>query len=74
MQFDFQQQPGLTRWDRDLVTDESPLISIVTPYYNGARHIRQTCACVLDQTFPWFEWIIVDDGSTRAEESVQRPA
>ena len=32
MQFDFQQQPGLTRWDRDLVTDERPLISIVTPY------------------------------------------
>ena len=68
MQFDFQQQPGLTRWDRDLVTSDEPLISIITPYYNGAQHIRQTCACVLDQTFPWFEWIIVDDGSTRAED------
>lgn len=64
MQFDFSQQPGLKRWHDDRVKTEKPMLSIITPYYNGGRHIRQTCGCVLDQTFPWFEWIIVDDGST----------
>lgn len=68
MQFDFSQQPGLHRWRRGTAAAADPLISIITPYYNGGRHIRQTCCCVLDQTFPWFEWILVDDGSTREED------
>lgn len=45
-----------------------PLVSVITPYYNGGKHICQTCNCVLDQTFPWFEWIIVNDGSTNRED------
>ncbi len=68
MQFDFSQQPGLHRWNRQPVTSGEPLVSIVTPYHNGGRHIRQTCRSVLDQTFPWFEWILVDDGSTGEED------
>lgn len=68
MQFDFEQQPGLIRWNQNVVKTEKPLVSIITPYYNGGRHIRQTCSSVLDQTFPYFEWIIVDDGSTNEED------
>lgn len=68
MQFDFSQQPGLHRWNRAPAAAGAPLVSIITPYYNGGQHIRQTCSCVLDQTFPWFEWILVDDGSTRDED------
>ncbi len=68
MEFDFSQQPGLARWSWDRTRTGPPLVSIVTPYYNGGRHIRQTCRSVLDQTFPWFEWILVDDGSTREED------
>lgn len=68
MEFDFSQQPGMTRWNLDLVNTGKPLVSIVTPYYNGGKYIRQTCNCVLNQTFPYYEWIIVDDGSTNLED------
>ena len=40
-----------------------PLVSIITPFYNSGKYINDTAICVLNQTFPWFEWIIVDDGS-----------
>lgn len=68
MRFDFEQQPGLIRWNQNLVKTEKPLVSIITPYYNGGKHLQQTCNCVLDQTFPYFEWIIVNDGSTKEED------
>lgn len=68
MQFDFSQQPGLNLWNQGLIKTEKPLVSIITSYYNGSKHIRQTCISVLNQTFPYFEWIIVDDGSTNAAD------
>lgn len=70
MEFDFMQQPGLRRWNRQLVKEitEEPRVSIITAYYNGGEYIDQTCNCILDQTFPWFEWIIVDDGSTNKKD------
>ncbi|MBR0426637.1 MAG: glycosyltransferase [Clostridia bacterium] len=43
----------------------SPIISIVTPYYNGQDYIDETARSVFNQTFTNFEWIIVDDGSTK---------
>lgn len=68
--FDYDIQPGLKRWNRGLVTNGEPLISIITPFYNEGKDFGQTYNCVIDQTFPWFEWIIMDDGSTD-EESLQ---
>lgn len=68
MEFNYKWQPGLKLWNRDLVTDGEPLVTIVTPYYNGAEYVEQTFNCVINQTFPWFEWIIVNDGSTRQED------
>ena len=67
MQFDFSQQPGLFRWNRNPTTTAQPLVSIITPFYNSGKHFLQTSYTVLDQTFPFFEWIIVDDGSTDPE-------
>lgn len=64
MEFSFQQQPGKNLHNRGLETGGTPLVSIITPYYNGGRHFEQTFNCVMNQTFPWFEWIVVDDGST----------
>ncbi|HEY9625277.1 MAG TPA: glycosyltransferase [Crinalium sp.] len=43
-----------------------PLISIITPVYNGEKTIRETIASVLNQTFQDFELIIVDDSSQDA--------
>lgn len=64
MGFDYSKEPGLTLLDRNLSTEGSPLISIITPYYNAGKYFEQTFNSVLNQTFPWFEWIIIDDGST----------
>ena len=43
---------------------KDPIISIITPYYNAEEYIEETAKSVLNQTFPRFEWIIVDDGSS----------
>ena len=41
-----------------------PVLSIVTPVYNAVKTLEKTAATVLAQTFPDWEWILVDDGST----------
>ena len=43
----------------------SPIISIITPYHNGQDYIEETAQSVLNQTFTNFEWIIVDDASSK---------
>ena len=68
MNFDFSKEPGAATYNRDLVTTEAPLLSVVTPYYNAKRYFQFLYPCVLNQTFPWFEWIIVDDGSKEKGE------
>lgn len=49
----------------------SPIISIITPFYNGGATLEETVNSVLSQTYPFFEWIIVDDGS-KDEESLKK--
>jgi glycosyltransferase involved in cell wall biosynthesis len=41
-----------------------PFISIVIPTYNRAQQVKATLESVLAQTYPEFEAIVVDDGST----------
>lgn len=62
--FDFENEPGrnLNNYIKD--TEKKPLVSIITSYYNGDEYMEQTVNSVLNQTFPYWEWIIVDDGST----------
>ena len=52
---------------------QEPVITIVTPYYNGGKYIKETAKAILNQTYPYFEWIIVDDGS-KDEESLKELA
>lgn len=61
---DFSKKPG----DKIKVIGElkgklEPTISIITPFYNGGKTLEETFNSVLSQTYPLFEWIIVDDGS-----------
>lgn len=39
------------------------IVSIITPVYNGERFIRETLDSVLQQTYPYWEMIVIDDGS-----------
>lgn len=41
-----------------------PLVSILIPAFNAERHVGETLASALAQTWPRIEVIVVDDGST----------
>ena len=47
---------------------EYPLISLITPCYNGRQHIMPYIHGLLSQTYPNVEFIFVNDGSTDATE------
>jgi glycosyltransferase involved in cell wall biosynthesis len=40
-----------------------PLVSIITPVYNGAAYLDELIVSVRDQDYPAMEHIIIDDGS-----------
>ena len=44
--------------------NDSPLISIITVVYNGAKTLEQTIQSVLNQTYKNIEYVIIDGGSS----------
>jgi len=44
--------------------DKLPLISIVTVVYNDAKNIENTIVSVLNQNYPFIEYIVIDGNST----------
>lgn len=48
------------------------LISIVLPIYNGEKYMRQSIDSVIAQTYPNWELLIVDDGSTDRTADIAR--
>ena len=61
--FSYCEQPGKKSYNIPAQPGK-PLVSIVSGFYNSSEYFEQTWQCVMNQTFPWFEWIIVNDGST----------
>lgn len=47
-----------------MITNENPLISILTVSYNSEKTIGKTIQSVLDQTYNHIEYIIIDGAST----------
>lgn len=70
MEFDFSKEPGKELLKSNIVDagKVEAKLSIITPFYNGAKHFEQTYNCLMNQTMDEFEWIIVNDGSTRTED------
>jgi glycosyltransferase involved in cell wall biosynthesis len=51
----------------------SPVVSILMPVFNGAAYVGRAIESALAQTYPDFELIIVNDGSTDNSAEVIRP-
>jgi glycosyltransferase involved in cell wall biosynthesis len=47
-----------------------PLVTIISPVYNQARYVGQCIESALGQTYPHWEQIFVDDGSTDGTREV----
>ncbi|MBN1277278.1 MAG: glycosyltransferase, partial [Deltaproteobacteria bacterium] len=47
-----------------MALNQLPLVSIVTPVFNGDRWIEKCIESVIKQEYPKIEHIIVDGGST----------
>ncbi len=64
----YKYEPGKNIENRTETTEKiNPLVSIITSYYNANDDMDQTINCVLNQTFESWEWIVVDDGSTKKD-------
>ena len=53
------------KYTKKKISENKPIISIITPFFNAEEYIEETAKSVLKQTFKNFEWIIVDDGSSK---------
>lgn len=50
----------------------NPLISIIVPCYNQAQYLPETLDSVLAQTYPYWECVIVNDGSPDNTEEIAK--
>lgn len=41
----------------------NPVVSIITPSFNRANLVGETAESIFRQTYPHWEWVVVDDGS-----------
>ena len=61
--FDYKLEPGRKLNNKDLYKENKTIISVIMPFYNDKKYIRQAINSVLNQTFPYYEILIIDDGS-----------
>jgi len=62
-------------FDRNDDDDANPMVSIYTPTYNTGSFLREAWESLHGQTYPTFEWVVVDDASTDgAWDELQRLA
>lgn len=69
--YNFSLEPGIKKYKNVEFNTNEPIISVVIPFYNSGKYIEQTVTSVLNQTFPYYEILIIDDGS-KDEESLKK--
>jgi glycosyltransferase involved in cell wall biosynthesis len=55
---------GAGAWSQD------PLVSVIIPCYNGEAFLKEAIESALEQSYPWVEVIVVDDGSTDSSPEI----
>lgn len=45
------------------MVDDSPLVTVLMPVFNGEKYLAEAIESILHQTFRDFEFLIIDDGS-----------
>jgi glycosyltransferase involved in cell wall biosynthesis len=48
----------------------TPLVSVLMPAFNAEQHIAQAIRSILEQTYPHFELLILNDGSTDRTQQI----
>lgn len=51
---------------------DMPLVSVITTVLNGERHLESAIRSVIDQDYPYLEYIIIDGGSSDATLDIVR--
>jgi glycosyltransferase involved in cell wall biosynthesis len=57
---------------REMAGRDSPLVSVIIPCYNQGHYLGEAIESILKQSYPHFEIIVVDDGSTDNTAEVAR--
>ena len=70
-EFNFSMEPGSKKYNNRDYVEKTPLISVVVPFFNSGKYIEQTIISILNQTFPYYEILIIDDGS-KDKESLEK--
>ena len=47
-----------------ITKSDSPILSIITPFYNTGSVFNETAQSIFNQTLQQWEWLIINDGST----------
>ena len=62
-EFEFKLEPGKKLNKQETYIEKEPIISVIVPFFNSKNYIEQTITSILNQTFPYYEILIIDDGS-----------